>query len=191
VLARAAAALSSLKTVRMDVGFGSGLSIDELTLYSASAAVELPGASEASFRVRRGGFLADLGVIGRNGRRYIRIPPAPFQEMSPADGSEIPDPAALFDPRLGLPGLLPTGAHPTYVAGGAVSAEYRADRLQPLIRAQPAGAGTATMWTGRTDHLPRRIVFTGTLRDAGKRFQAELLLHDFDQPVNIPEPPVL
>ena len=197
VVRRAAAtALGSLTSVRMDIGFGPGLPIDELTLFAGSAAVEPPARSDASFRVRRGGLLVDLRVIGVGGRRYVSVPPAPFQELSAFDGAEIPDPAALLGHEGGLPRLLLSGARPAYrgtatIAGAAVDevgATWSAAQLQPLIRAQPAGDGTATIWAGRSDHLVRRVLLTGPLREAGERFTVDLRLHDFDRPLSIAAP---
>jgi hypothetical protein len=198
VLTGAAAAMSTLATAGVDIGFGAGLSIDELTLFAGTAVVALPDASDATFRVRRGGFLVDLRVIGAGGHRYARVPPAPFQELSADAAAEIPDPEGLLDARRGLPALLPAGRRPAYlgmetvdgVASDEVSAGYAADQLQPLIRAQPAGAGTVTIWAGRADHRVRRAVLAGPLREAGRRFQVELHFHDFDRPATVTAPPL-
>ncbi len=91
VLADAGAAVGQLRSAAVDIGFGPGLSIDELELFSGTALVDLPGESDATFRVRRGDLLVDVRVIGAGGRRCARIPPSPFSELMSDAGADIRD----------------------------------------------------------------------------------------------------
>ncbi|HZV49851.1 MAG TPA: LppX_LprAFG lipoprotein [Candidatus Dormibacteraeota bacterium] len=197
VLRATGRALAGLRTLSADISFGPGIVIQGLTLSSASSRIRLPDASDTTFKVRQGDFLVDLRVITLDGHVFLRLPFSTFTELPASEASRVPDVSRLFDPRTGLPAVLARGAHPRYLGTARVgdqdcdqvSAGYAAAQLGGLLGGiTPAGEVTATVWAGRRDHLPRRVVLSGPLlgRGGSQRVQADL--HGFDQPVAISAP---
>ncbi|HZU15156.1 MAG TPA: LppX_LprAFG lipoprotein [Candidatus Dormibacteraeota bacterium] len=197
VLRAAGQALAGLHTLSADLSFGPGIVVQDLRLSSASSRIRLPDASDTTFKVQQGDFLVDLRVITLGGRVFVRLPFSTFTELPASEASRLPDVSRLFDPRTGLPALLPRGTHPRYLGtarvGGQdcdeVSAGYAAAQLAGLLGGiAPAGEVTATIWAGRTDHLPRRVVLSGPLLGRGGNQRVQADLHGFDQPVAISPP---
>jgi hypothetical protein len=198
VLRQAGQAMAGLHSVAADVQFGSGITIQGLTLSSATTKVAVPGQSDTVIKVKQGDFLVDLRVVTTGGHVYLRLPFSQFTEVTPEQAKEVPDLSQLFDPKSGLPAALPAGKDTRYlgteqVAGvetDKVSTTYTADQVGQLLGGvvKPAGDVQATIWVGRSDHYVRRVTLNGPLLEAGKDVKVEVDLHDFNQPVTIATP---
>jgi hypothetical protein len=198
VLRQSGQALANLHSVTADVKFGPGIVLEGLTLSSATAKVQLPGQSDAVFKVKQGDFLVDVRVVTTGGHVFLRLPFSQLTEISAEDAKSIPDLSKLFDQQAGLPALLPAGKGSKYqnaeqisgVDSDKVTTTYTADQIGNLLSgaAKPAGDVQATIWSGRNDHLVRRVILNGPLLEAGKNVQVQVDLHDFNQPVTITTP---
>lgn len=198
VLRDAGQAMAGLHTVAADVKFGPGITLQGLTLSSASTKVQLPGQSDTLIKVKQGDFLVDLRVVTTGGHVFLRLPFSQFTEATASQASEVPDLSRLFDPQAGLPATLAAGKDPRglgteQIAGvncDKVGTAYTADRVGQLLggAVKPAGDVQATIWVGRSDHYVRRVILSGPLLEAGKSVQVQVDLHDFNQPVTIATP---
>ena len=198
VLRQAGQAMASLHSVSADVTFGAGISLQGLTLSSATTKVQVPGQSDTVIKVKQGDFLVDVRVVTTGGHTYLRLPFSQFTEVTADEAREVPDLSQLFDPKSGLPAALSAGTGTRYVgtqqiAGvdtDEVTTTYTADRVGALLggAVKPAGEVQATIWVGRSDHYVRRVVLSGPLLTAGKDVKVQVDLHDFNQPVTIATP---
>lgn len=199
VLRQAGQAMASLRSVTADVKFGPGITLQGLTLTSATSKIALPGASDTVFKVKQGDFLLDVRIVTTGGHVYVRLPFAQFTELSPSQAKEVPDLSALFDRRAGLPAVLTAGRSTTVLgqeqAGGVdcdkIGTTYTASQVAQLLSGpRPAGDIHATLWVGRSDHYVRRVILSGPLVEAGKVVQVQIDLRDFNQPVTVATPAV-
>jgi lipoprotein LprG len=198
VLRDAGHAMASVKSVKADAKFGPGVSLQGLTLTTASSSVHLPDQSDTTFKVKQGDFLVDVRVVTSGGHVYLRLPFSRFSELSDTQAAEIPNLARLLDPNSGLASVLAAGKNPNYQGtekiGDAdsdkVSTSYTAAQVGQLLGLTPAGPVNATVWAGQSDHLVRRVILAGPLLQAGKNVQVEVDLHDFNRPVEITAPAV-
>src|SRR5690349_7065416 len=115
VLRQASQAMGSLHTVAADVTFGSGITLQGLTLSSATTKVALPGQSDTVIKVKQGDFLVDVRVVTTGGHIYLRLPFSQFTEVSADEAANVPDLSRLFDPKSGLPAALPAGKDARYL----------------------------------------------------------------------------
>jgi lipoprotein LprG len=198
VLRDAGHSMASVKSVKADAKFGPGVSLQGLTLTTASSSVLLPDQSDTTFKVKQGDFLVDVRVVTSGGHVYLRLPFSRFSELSDTQAAEIPNLARLFDPNSGLASVLAAGKNPSYQGtekvGDAdsdkVSTSYTAAQVGRLLGLTPAGPVNATVWAGQSDHLVRRVILAGPLLQAGKNVQVQVDLHDFNRPVEITAPAV-
>jgi hypothetical protein len=196
VLAQAGQAMAGLKTVSADIRFGPGVEVQGLTLASATSKIRLPGDSDTVFKVRQGDYLVDLRVVTTEGRVYLRLPFSAFVELPPDRAAGIPDPSRLMDRSSGLPALLPEGRSARYVrlqqvsgtSCDEVTAAYTGSQLGRMIGRPVAGEVQATIWAGRSDHLVRKALISGSLGNADRQSQIEVDLHGFNQPVDVAAP---
>lgn len=197
VLHDAGVAIAALKSVKADVKFGPGVTLEGFTLTSASSAMQLPDQSDTTFKVKQGDFLVDVRVVSMAGHVYLRLPFSRFQELTPEQAAQLPDPARLVGSSGGFSSLLSAGKNPTYQASerlaGAtcdrVSATYTAAQVgQAIGSVAPGGDVRATIWAGQSDRLPRRVLLSGPLLQAVKDVQVQMDFHDFNQPVFITNP---
>jgi hypothetical protein len=198
ILTESGKAMASLHSVSADVQFGPGIVVQGLNLTSATTTVALPDQSDTTIKVKQGDFLVDVRVVTTGGHVYLKLPFSQFTEVSGATASEVPDLSRLFDPRTGLPALLPAGKDTRslgteQVAGvdcDKVQTTYTADQVAQLLggAVKPAGDVQATIWSGQTDHYVRRVVLNGPLLQAGKDVHVQVDLHDFNKPVDITAP---
>jgi LppX_LprAFG lipoprotein len=198
ILKDAGQAVARVKSVTADVKFGGArIQVQGLTLTAATSKVRLPGDSDTIFKVKQGDFLVDLRVVTSGGKVFVKLPFSPFVELTGQQVQEIPDVSTLFNEQSGLPALLREGRNPNYQAteqvGGTdcdrVGATYTAGQVGRLLggRLAPQGDVHATVWVGRSDHLPRKTVLSGKLTSSGVS-QVEVDLHDFNKPMAITAP---
>src|SRR5437868_2361016 len=187
VLRDAGKAMSTVKSLKADVKFGPGATLQGLTLTSASSEVQVPDQSDTIFKVKQGDFLVDVRVVTTGGHVYLRLPFSRFQQLSDQQAAEVPNLARLFEPGSGLPSLLAAGKNPAYQASekigdvecDKVTATYTAAQVgQLLAGSTPAGDVQATIWVARSDHLVRRVVLSGPLLEAGKKVDVQVDMHD-------------
>jgi LppX_LprAFG lipoprotein len=198
VLRDAGHAMATLKSVKADTRFGPGVTLQGLTLTTASSSVQLPDQSDTVFKVKQGDFLVEVRVVTSGGHVYLRLPFSRFTELGPEQAAEIPNLARLFDAQSGLSAVLAAAKNPTYQGtekvGDAdsdkVAATYTAAQIGQLMGITPAGDVRATVWAARSDHMVRRVVLSGPLLQAGKDVQVQVDLHDFNRPVTITPPTV-
>src|ERR1700736_1722884 len=114
VLRDAGRAMSTVKSLKADVKFGPGVTLQGLTLTAASSSVQLPDQSDTTFKVKQGDFLVDVRVVTSGGHVYLRLPFSRFTELSDTQAAEIPNLARLFDARSGLSSVLAAGKSPSY-----------------------------------------------------------------------------
>jgi len=199
-LRQSAAAMGSVRTVAADVKFGGGLVYQGFTLDSASSKIKLPSASDTIIKVRQQDFLVDLEVITVDGHVYFKAPFSRFQEISATEAAALPDLAALFDPKQGLPGVMAAGRTPHAdgpdKVGGTdcdrISTTYSADQVAQVLGGglKPEGDIAATLWVGASDHLLRRVKLSGPLVAGAANASADVTLHDFNAPVTITAPAI-
>jgi hypothetical protein len=198
VLRDAGHAMASVKSVKADARFGPGVTLQGLTLTTASSSVKLPDQSDTTFKVKQGDFLVDVRVVTSGGHVYLRLPFSRFTELSDTQAAEIPNLARLFDPNSGLASVLGSGKSPSYQGtekigdtdSDKISSSYTAAQVGQLLGVTPAGPVNATVWAGRSDHMVRRVILAGPLLQAGKNVQVQVDLHDFNRPVDITTPTV-
>jgi hypothetical protein len=198
VLRQAGQAMAGLRSVSADVTFGPGVTLQGLTLSSATAKVHLPGDSDTTFKLKQGDFLVDLRVVTTGGHVYVRLPFSQFTEVTPEQAKEVPDLSQLFDAKSGLPAVLAGGSSARYVAteqiGGVtvdtVGVTYTADQVSRLLSGsvKPAGDIRATISLEQASHYVRRVLLRGPLLQPGRDVQVQVDLHDFNRPVTITNP---
>src|SRR5260370_14456037 len=88
LLREAGRAMGGLHTVAADVKFGPGITLQGLTLSSATTKVQLPGQSDTVIKVKQGDFLVDLRVVTTGGHVFLRLPFSQFTEASAAQAGE-------------------------------------------------------------------------------------------------------
>jgi hypothetical protein len=196
VLRDAGRAMAGIKSVKADARFGPGVTLQGLTLTTASSSVQLPDQSDTTFKVKQGDFLVDVRVVTSGGHVYLRLPFSRFTQLSDAQAAEIPNLARLFDARSGLSSVLASGRSPSYqgaekIAGAdcdKITTSYTAAQVGQLLGITPAGPVDATVWAGQSDHMVHRVTLAGPLLQAGKKVQVQVDLHDFNRPVAITTP---
>jgi lipoprotein LprG len=188
--------MAGIKSVKADAKFGPGVTLQGLTLTTASSSVQLPDQSDTLFKVKQGDFLVDVRVVTSGGHVYLRLPFSHFTELSGSQAAEIPNLARLFDPQSGLSSVLAAGKSPAYqgtekvgdVDSDKITTSYTAAQVGKLLGITPAGPVNATIWAGQPDHMVRRVTLAGPLLQAGKNVQVQVDLHDFNRPVTITPP---
>jgi hypothetical protein len=199
VLHSAGQAMASVKSLKADVKFGSGITLQGLTLTTASSQIQVPDQSDTTFKVKQGDFLVDVRVVTNGGHVYLRLPFSRFQQLSDQQAAEVPNVARLFEPGTGLSSLLAAGKNPAYLGSekigdvdcDKVSTTYTSAQVGQLLGGStPAGDVHATIWAAKSDHLVRRVVLSGPLLQAGKNVEVQVDMHDFNQPVTISSPAV-
>lgn len=197
LLRQSASAMASVHSLKANVTFGPGVVYEGFTLASAQTAVALPASSDTTLKVRQQDFLVDLRVVDVDGSVYVKAPFAAWEQISAQEAAQLPDLAALFDARSGLPALLAQGRSPRYlgtekVAGtdcDKVGATYTADQVATLVRGlKPAGDVDATLWMGRSDHRLYRVLLSGPLVAAGQKTTVDIAISGYDAPMAIARP---
>lgn len=194
------AAMAKLKTVHANLKFTKGtVTFRGFALVAAKAAVRLPGDSDATYTVRQQDVQIALEVIIAGGHVYLHLPFSGYNELTGADAADIPDLAKLFDPKTGLPAVIPTGRNPKNlgadkvdgVDSNKVEATYDAGQIRSMLpQLNSSGDVDAVFWIGGSDHLIRKAVLSGLFGDNGTPSSVEVDLSGFNGTVTIPTPPV-
>lgn len=199
-LKQGGAATAQLKTVTATLKFTKGnITFQGYQLVSAKAVLRIPGASDTIFTVRQQDLQIGIEVIISSGHVYVRLPFSAFQEVTGTSAGDIPDPAKLFDPTIGLPAVIPAGRNVKYVAvdkvdnvdSHKVAATYSSDQIRgmlPLPQLNSSGDVNAVFWVGGSDHLIRKAVLSGPFGDNGTASSVEVDMTGFNAAVSIATP---
>ena len=198
VLQAAATSTAALKSVQLDLKFGPGFQVQGVELVSATGKFRAPSDSDlvAKTRAAEGFIEPELLTVGD--KIYVKfIQLQAFQELTPAQGQQYPVIARLLDRTNGLAPAIARGRNSS-LAGSEkidgvdcdkVDATYGPNELnKALAPLHLAGDVHAVLWVGKSDHFVRKIRFDGPLFTAGQNTFAEVHLHDFNAPVDIPSP---
>jgi hypothetical protein len=159
--------------------------------------VRLPGDSDTIYTVRQQDLQIGLEVVISGAHVYVHLPFSTFQELTGKDAADIPDLAKLFDPKNGLPAVIPAGGKPKYIAvdqvdgvdSHKVEATYSPDQVHSMLaQLNSAGPVDAVIWVGGSDHLIRKAVLSGAFGDNGTDASVEVDLSGFDAKVSITSP---
>lgn len=197
-LRAAGAALAKLTTVSASLKFTKGaVSFQGYTLVGANASVRLPSDSDTTYRVKYQDLTIGLQVIISGGHVYVHIPFSTYSEWTGTQAAAIPDLAKLFDPKTGLPAVLPAGRDLKYVAADKVDgvdvqkidATYSGEQVRGMLAQLSSNADVnAQLWVGVSDHLIRKAVLNGAFGDGGTPASVEVGISKFNAPVNITPP---
>jgi len=190
--------MGTLKTVSADVKFTAGkVTLQGFTLDSASTKVRLPSDSDTLFKVKQGDFLVNVRVLTTGGKVYVQLPFSAMTQLTAEQAQEVPDLSGLFNPEHGLPAIIPGGRSPQLQGSEQVESvdcykvatTYTADQVASLLGAfRPGGDVAAVLWIGKSDKLIRKVTLTGPFEEGGGKATVQVLLHDFNKPVEIETP---
>jgi hypothetical protein len=193
-----AAAMASLKTVSATLKFTKGtVSFQTFTLVSATAAVRLPSDSDTVYKVKQQDVTIGLEVVIIGGHIYLQVPFSSYRELSAPEAASIPDLAKLFDPKSGLPAVIPAGTKATYVSTETVDgvscyqikADYSPEQIRGMLpQLNSNGVVHAKIWVGVADHFIRKAVLEGAFGDGGKDASVEVDMKNFNGDVTITTP---
>ena len=159
--------------------------------------MKLPSDSDTTFKVKQGDFLVNVRVVTTGGKVYLLLPFTQPQVLTADQAQEVPDLSRLFDRERGFPAMLGSGRGSRLegsekmgnVDSYKVSTTYTADQVQSLLGAlRPGGDVSATFWIGQSDKLVRKSVLSGAFDQNGGKATVEVLVHDFNKPVEITAP---
>ena len=198
VLREGASAMATLRTVSATVKLSKGtISIQGFNLVSARTAVRLPQDSDTIYTVKEQDVTFSIEVVIAGGHVYLHVPFSPFQELTPTQAASLPDMAKLFDPATGLPGVIPAGSDPKYVATDRVdgksahqiSTSYSPAQVHSLLSSlSSSGPVAAKVWVDVNDHLIRKAVLEGAFGDNGTEATVEVDISGFNGAVVITTP---
>ncbi len=197
-LRQGGAATAKLKTVTATLKFTKGaISFQGFALVGAKASVRLPSDSDTTYTVRQQDLQIGLEVVISGGHVYLHLPFSPFSELTGKPAADIPDVAKLFDPKTGLPAVIPAGRNAKYIAvdkvddvdSHKVEATYSPDQVHSMLpQLNSAGDVDAVIWVGGSDHLIRKAILSGPFGDNGIASSVEVDLSGFNAAVSIASP---
>lgn len=197
-LRQGGAATASLKTVTATLKFTKGtISFQGFALVGAKASVRLPSDSDTTYKVRQADLQIGLEVVISGGHVYLLLPFSAFREVTGAAAADIPDVAKLFDPKTGLPAVIPAGRNVKYIAvdkvddvdSHKVEATYSADQIHGMLpQLNSSGDVDAIIWVGGSDHLIRKAILSGPFGDNGTASSVEVDMSGFNAAVSIASP---
>jgi len=198
VLRVAAGTTANLKSVKLDLRFGAGFAVQGIDLVSAAGVFRAPGDSDLLAKTRSGAGFLEPELLTAGGKIYFKaIQFQAFQELTPEQALQYPDVARLLDKDHGLPPAIARGRSARLDADEAVDGVdcYKVEAAYGPAELNDAVAPLhltddikVTLWVGRSDHLVRRVRLEGHLFTADSSTSAEVHLHDFNGPVDIPSP---
>jgi hypothetical protein len=198
VLQAASDSTVALKSVQLDLKFGSGLTVEGVDLVSATGRFRAPDESDLVAKARSGEGFLEPELLTTGGKVYFRaIQLLALQELTPEQALKYPDVARLLDKTKGLGPAIAKGrdakldtAEPVDgVDCYKVEATYGPAELnQALAPLHLSDDIHATLWVAKADHLVRRMRLEGHLFSVDQTTYTEVHLHDHNRPVDIPSP---
>jgi hypothetical protein len=197
-LRQGGAATAQLKTVTATLKFKKGtISFQTYALVGAKAVVRLPSDSDTTYTVRVQDYQVGIEVVISGGHVYLHLPFSSFTEVTGTLAADIPDVAKLFDPKTGLPAVIPAGRNVKYIAvdkvdgvdSHKVEATYSADQIHGMLpQLSSSGDVDAIIWVGGSDHLIRKAILSGPFGDNGTASSVEVDMSGFNAAVSIASP---
>jgi hypothetical protein len=198
LLQAAAQTTAAWKTVQLDLKFGPGFKVQGVELVSAVGKFRAPADSDFVAKTRAAQGYVEPEILTVGDQVYIKLfQLQAFQSLSPTEALQYPVIARLLDKNTGLAPAIARGRDPKLAGSeqfdgvdcARVEALYGPSELnQALAPLKLSGDVKTTLWIGKSDHLVRKVRFEGPLFTAGSNTFAEIHLHDFNAPVDIPSP---
>jgi hypothetical protein len=198
VLQAASDTTAALKSVQLDLKFGSGFTVQGVELVSATGKFRAPSDSDIVAKAKSGGGFLEPELLTTGGKIYFKaIQLLAFQELTADQALQYPDVARLLDKNHGLAPAIARGRNAKLDAAEPVDgvdcykveATYGPNEMnQALAPLHLTDDIHATLWVAKGDHLVRRLRFEGHLFTADQTTFAEVHLHDHNGPVDIPSP---
>jgi|ERR1035437_3231369 hypothetical protein len=198
VLQAASDTTAALKSVQLDLKFGSGFTVQGVELVSATGKFRAPSDSDIVAKVRGGGGFVEPELLTTGGKIYFTLSRlVARQELTADQALQYPDVARLLDKNHGLAPAIARGRNAKLDAAEPVDgvdcykveATYGPNEMnQALAPLHLTDDIHATLWVAKGDHLVRRLRFEGHLFTADQTTFAEVHLHDHNGPVDIPSP---
>jgi hypothetical protein len=198
VLQAASDTTAALKSVQLDLKFGSGFTVQGVELVSATGKFRAPSDSDIVAKAKSGGGFVEPELLTTGGKIYFTLSRlVAFQELTADQALQYPDVARLLDKNHGLAPAIARGRNAKLDAAEPVDgvdcykveATYGPNEMnQALAPLHLTDDIHATLWVAKGDHLVRRLRFEGHLFTADQTTFAEVHLHDHNGPVDIPSP---
>jgi hypothetical protein len=198
VLQAASDTTAALRSVQLDLKFGSGFIVQGVELVSGTGKFRAPSDSDIVAKAKSGGGFLEPELLTTGGKIYFKaIQLLAYQELTPDQALQYPDVARLLDRSHGLAPAIPKGRgaklDPAEQVDGVdcykVEATYGPAELNPALAPLHLTDDIhATLWVARSDHLVRRLRLEGHLFTADQSTSVEVHLHDHNGPVDIPTP---
>jgi hypothetical protein len=198
ILRQSGAAMAQVQSVNATLKVTKGvLSVQGFALASATTAVRMPTDSDTTYKLKQQDITFSLQVVIVDDHVYVRLPFQPMREAPPADAATFPNMAKLFDPKTGLPALIPAGTNKKWIATEQldgrtvdhVSTTYSPEQVKALLSAlSSSGPVLANLWISSSDHLVRKAVLDGDFGDGGKEAAVEVDIANYNTPVLITSP---
>src|ERR1700682_3805208 len=198
VLQVAARSTAAVQSVQLDFKFGPGYQLGGIGLVSAVGKFKAPADSDIVAKASTGQGFVEPELLTVGGKVYIKlIQLQAFRELPASEAQQYPNVARLLDKDHGLAPAIARGRNARLAGSeqvdGAdcdkVEATYGPAELnQALAPVHLSNDIRVLLWIDRSDHLVRKVHFEGQLINAGQKTFAEVHLHDFHRPVDIPIP---
>jgi hypothetical protein len=198
VLEAASRSTAAVQSVQLDLKFGPGFQVGGIDLVSAVGKFRAPAESDIVAKASTGQAFVQPELLTAGGKIYLKLfQLQAFREVPASEAQQYPNVARLLDKNHGLAPAIARGrdaklAGSEQVDGAdcdKVEASYGPDELnQALAPVHLSSDIRVLLWVGRSDHLVRKVRLEGQLLTAGQKTFAEVHLHDFNRPVDIPSP---
>jgi hypothetical protein len=198
LLQAAAGTTAAVTSVQLDLKFGPGFQIQGVELVSGLGKFRAPSDSDLVAKTRSAQGFIEPEVLTVGDKVYIKlIQLQAFAPLSSTEAQQYPSVARMLDKSTGLGPALARGRDPKLSGSEQVDGVdcYKVTALygprelnQALAPLSLKGDVNTTLWIGKGDHFVRKVRFDGPLFSAGTNTFAEVHLHDFNAPVDIPSP---
>lgn len=164
-----------------------------ITLKHIEGDIVPPDRLQVEITVSTFGIATSIGLVRVGGATYLNNPLTGSWERLPEETGAAFDPSLLFNPELGLPGLLPMLGMETVgfdEIQGELAYHLRASDVEGIDMTGFGGRKTATIdaWVGMQTFLLHQATITETAAESNKSTVWWLSLSAFDRPVTIAPP---
>jgi len=200
-LQKAAQALRALHSVTVDVKYPPGVTLPgegfkNYQVISSSSKIRLPsGDSFTTAKIKTDLGLVDADILTVADSAYLRL--FRFLPYQPVSAADYPSPRQMFNAGTGLAAILPRGVNPQY-QGTEIIDQHECQKVATsfsgtlVAGAVPLLSGVADVHTelciDSNSFQIRKAVLNGEFVTPGQKARVEVHLHDFDAPVQIPNP---
>ena len=198
LLQAAAGTTAALTSVQLDLKFGPGFQVQGVDLVSAAGKFRAPTDSDLVAKTRTAQGFLQPEILTTGDQIYIKLfQLQAFQPLSPAEAQQYPVITRMLDKKTGIAPAIARGRDPKLAGSEQVDGLdcYKIEALygpaemnQALAPLSLKGDVKTVLWIDKSEHLVRKVRFEGPLLASGKDSFAEVHLHDFNRPVDIPSP---